>query len=49
MGKRIIAVVDVLDAAKAGSKTIPALPGECIVTAGAREKAEELGIVIADG
>jgi ethanolamine utilization protein EutQ len=49
MGKRIIAVVDVLDAAKAGSKTIPALPGECIVTAGAREKAAELGIVIADG
>ena len=49
MGKRIIAVVDVLDAAKAGSKTIPALPGECIVTAGAREKAAELGIIIADG
>jgi ethanolamine utilization protein EutQ len=49
MGKRIIAVVDVLDAAKAGSKTIPALAGECIVTAGAREKAEELGIIIADG
>jgi ethanolamine utilization protein EutQ len=49
MGKRIIAVVDVLDAAKAGSKTIPALPGECIVTAGAREKAVELGIIIADG
>ena len=49
MGKRIIAVVDILDAAKAGSKTITALPGECIVTAGAREKAEELGIIIADG
>ncbi len=49
MGKRIIAVVDVLEAAKAGSKTIPALPGECIVTAGAREKAEDLGIIIADG
>jgi ethanolamine utilization protein EutQ len=49
MGKRIIAVVDVLEAAKAGSKTIPARPGECIVTAGAREKAVELGITIADG
>ena len=33
---------------KTGSKTIPALPGECIVAAGAREKAEELGIIIAD-
>lgn len=48
MSKRIIAVVDVLDAAKAGSKTIPAPAAECIVTAGAREKAAELGIVIAE-
>lgn len=48
MGKRIIAVVDVLDAAKAGSKTISAPAAETIVTAGAREKAAELGIVIAE-
>lgn len=46
MGKCVITVVDVLDAAKAGRKSIAAPPGECIVTAGARDKAVELGIAV---
>lgn len=49
MGKCVITAVDVLDAAQAGRKSIPALPGECIVTAGARDKASELGIVLDEG
>ncbi len=49
MGKCIIAVTDVLDAAKKGEKTLFALPSECIVTPGARDKAAELGIVISEG
>lgn len=49
MGKCIIAVEDILDAAKAGRKTIAAARAECIVTPGARDKAAELGITIADG
>jgi ethanolamine utilization protein EutQ len=49
MGKCVITVVDVMDAARAGQKTITALPGECIVTAGARDKAVELGIVVDEG
>ena len=49
MGKCIIAVEDILDAARAGRKTIAAASAECIVTPGARDKAAELGITIADG
>ncbi len=49
MGKCIIAVEDILEAAKAGRKTIAAASAECIVTPGARDKAAELGITIADG
>jgi ethanolamine utilization protein EutQ len=49
MGKCIITVTDVLDAAKKGSKTLDAPPSECIVTPGARDKAAELGIVISEG
>ena len=49
MGKCIIAVADVLDAAQKGNKTLVAHPSECIVTPGARDKAAELGIVINEG
>ena len=49
MGKCIIAVEDILDAAKAGRTTLAAPTAECIVTPGARDKAAELGITIADG
>jgi len=49
VGKCIIAVEDILEAAKAGRKTIAAASAECIVTPGARDKAAELGITIADG
>ena len=49
MGKCIIAVTDVLDAAQKGNKTLVAHPSECIVTPGARDKAAELGIVIVEG
>ena len=49
MGKCIITVTDVLEAAQKGKKTIVAHPSECIVTPGARDKAAELGIVINDG
>ena len=49
MGKCIIAVTDVLDAAQKGKKTLVAHPSECIVTPGARDKAAELGIVISEG
>jgi ethanolamine utilization protein EutQ len=49
VGKCIIAVEDILEAARAGRKTIAAASAECIVTPGARDKAAELGITIADG
>jgi ethanolamine utilization protein EutQ len=49
MGKCIIAVTDVLDAAQKGNKTILARPSECIVTPSARDKAAELGILITEG
>lgn len=49
MGKCIIAVTDVLDAAQKGNKTLVAHPSDCIVTPGARDKAAELGIVISEG
>lgn len=49
MGKCIIAVTDVLEAAQRGDKRIAANPAECIVTPGARDKAAELGILISEG
>jgi ethanolamine utilization protein EutQ len=49
VGKCIIAVEDILDAAKSGRKSLTAPAAECIVTPGARDKAAELGITIADG
>jgi ethanolamine utilization protein EutQ len=49
MGKCIITVTDVLEAAQKGNKTLNALPSECIVTPGARDKAAELGVVIIEG
>jgi ethanolamine utilization protein EutQ len=49
MGKCIIAVNDILDAAKSGKKRLPAPAGECIVTPGARDKAAELGILLDEG
>ena len=49
MGKCIIAVEDILEAAKAGRKTLAAASADCIVTPGARDKAAELGITIAEG
>jgi len=49
MGKCIIAVDDILDAAKSGKKRLPAPAGECIVTPGAKDKAAELGIVLDEG
>jgi len=48
MGKCIIAVADILEAAQKGNKTIVANPSECIITPGARDKAAELGIVISE-
>ena len=49
MGKCVITAVDVLEAAQAGRKIIPAPARECIVTAGARDKAVELGILLDEG
>jgi ethanolamine utilization protein EutQ len=49
MGKCIIAVDDILDAAKSGEKRLSAPAGECIVTPGARDKAAELGILLDEG
>jgi ethanolamine utilization protein EutQ len=49
MGKCIIAVNDILEAAKSGKKRLPAAIGECIVTPGARDKAAELGILLDEG
>jgi ethanolamine utilization protein EutQ len=49
MGKCIITVTDVLDAAQKGNKTLVAHPSECIITPGARDKAAELGIVFNEG
>jgi ethanolamine utilization protein EutQ len=48
MGKRIIAVEDVLEAFRSGNKRLAASPRECIVTPGARDKAAELGVLLAD-
>ncbi len=48
MGKRIIAVEDVQEAFRSGSKRLSASPREFIVTPGARDKAAELGVILAD-
>lgn len=49
MGKRIIAVEDILEAAKTGNKSLATALDECIVTPGARDKAAELGILLVEG
>jgi ethanolamine utilization protein EutQ len=49
MGKCIITVTDVLEAAQRRNKTLAANPSDCIITPGARDKAAELGIVINEG
>ncbi len=46
MAKRLITQADVAAAAQAGTKTLPAPLGECIVTPGAWDEAEARGITI---
>lgn len=46
MGKQIITLEDILKAAESGATSIPASPDGDIVTATARDKAEELGIAL---
>lgn len=46
MGKRIITLDDILAAAQAGDRSIPAAPEGQIITAQAREKAAELGLAL---
>lgn len=46
MAKSLITVADVVQAARAGNKEIPACPGGCIITPGAADKAEELGVAL---
>ncbi len=48
MAKRLITVEDVLEAARAGSRTIPAPARECIITPAAREKAAALALAFTD-
>ena len=46
MAKCIITEDDILKAHEAGTRALPASPDECIVTAQARDKALELGVVL---
>ncbi len=46
MAKSLITVADVVQAARAGNKEIPVCPGGCIITPGAADKAEELGVAL---
>lgn len=46
MGKRIITDAEVCEAAEAGHTSMSLSPAECIITPRARDRAEELGIVI---
>lgn len=48
MAKQIITEADVLAAVAQGRKTLPAPPGQCIVTDQARDRALELGIELSD-
>jgi ethanolamine utilization protein EutQ len=47
MAKRVITVADVFKAVEAGEKTLNAPSDQCVVTPSALDKAEELGISIA--
>lgn len=49
MGKRILTVEDIIQAAKAGKGALAAAPSECIVTPQARDKARELGVALGAG
>lgn len=46
MGKGLITVADVVQAAKSGSRAIPASPDGFIITPGAVDKAAELGVTL---
>jgi len=48
MSKRLITQADVIQAADAGQTSIPAPEGQVIITPGARDKAQSLGIAICD-
>lgn len=48
MGKRLITQADVIQAAESGQKSIIAPPNQFIVTPGARDKAQSLGVAICD-
>jgi len=49
MAKRIITEADIVAAAASGTRSIPAQPGECIVTEQARDRALELGVALDEG
>jgi len=49
MAKRIITEADIVAAAAAGERTVPASPGQCIVTEQARDRALELGVTLDEG
>lgn len=49
MGKRVITVEDIVQAAQAGHQTIPCPPGDCIITPGARDQATLLGVFLDEG
>lgn len=49
MAKRIITEADIVAAAAAGERTVPAAPGQCIVTEQARDRALELGVTLDEG
>lgn len=48
MSKRLITQADVIQAADSGETSINASPGQFIITPGARDKAQSLGIAICD-
>lgn len=49
MAKRIITEKDILQAASHGDEALYVPPAECIVTAQARDKAQEFGVSLIDG
>ncbi|MEJ5359549.1 MAG: cupin domain-containing protein [Desulfobacterales bacterium] len=46
MGKQVISVADIEEAAGQGNRTLTIRFGECIVTPGARDRARELGVTL---
>ncbi len=48
MGKQVVSVDDILEAAQRADKRLNVRQGDCIVTPGAWDKIEELGVVFAD-